>query len=110
MSKVPRWSAALSGALGLFCLAAVDADASENATFECAAGPSQLCHFSIVRQPGGLQNFVIQGRQRTVVSGLAPGRDWYLVTVNQPTPAYVAACQQASFRCKAAIVRRGLNQ
>ncbi len=84
--------------------------ASENATFECAAGPTQLCNFSIIRQPGGAQKFVIQGRQRNVIPGLAPGLDWYMVTVGRPTPAGIDACRHASFRCKVAIVQHGVNQ
>jgi hypothetical protein len=110
MSRTQQWLTVLSGVLGLIGLVLTDARASENATFECAAGPSQLCHFSILRPPRGLQSFVVQGHQRTVVSGLAPGLDWYLMTINQPTPTMVDACQHAKFRCKAAIVQRGVNQ
>ena len=95
MSKYQRIFAALSGILGLVNVA----NASENATFECAAGAAQVCYFSIIRQPNGLQNFVVQGHQRTSIAGLAPGHDWYLVAVNHPVPASLIACQHANFVC-----------
>ena len=96
--------------LGLTGVICGTANASENAIFECAAGASQVCYFSIIRQPGGTQNFQVQGHQRTAMSGLAPGRDWYLVAVDHPTPAGMDACRQAKFRCKVAILHRGSNQ
>jgi hypothetical protein len=110
MSRHKRFLAALSGILGLAGVMVNVANASENATFECAAGVSQVCYFSIVRQPGRLQNFVVQGHQRTSVAGLAPGHDWYLVGVNHPAPPSLVACQHANFVCKAAIVHLGVNQ
>jgi hypothetical protein len=97
---------ALGTILGLINVA----HASENATFECDAGAAQVCFFSIVRQPAGLQNFVVQGHQRTAIAGLAPGHDWYLVAVNHPAPANQIACQHASFPCKVGIVHLGVNQ
>jgi hypothetical protein len=106
MSKRLYFLAALSGFLGLTAVA----DASQNATFECAAGAAQVCFFSIVRQPGGLQNFVVQGHQRTSIAGIAPGHDWYLVAVNHPAPATAAACQSAIFTCKVGVVHLGVNQ
>jgi hypothetical protein len=107
MPKVQRWLMAI---LTLAGFAQIEARASESATFECAAGPSQLCHFSILRQLGAMQSFAVQGHQRTVIAGLAPGVDWYLTTVNQPTPTTANACRSAHFLCKAALVKRGLNQ
>jgi hypothetical protein len=110
MSRFQRSLAVLSAILGLAGVTSKVADASENATFECAAGAAQVCYFSIIRQPGGLQNFVVQGHQRTAIAGLAPGHDWYLVAVNHPAPANLLACQHANFPCKAAIVHLGVNQ
>ena len=107
MSRRQRLLIALIGLTGPLINAAF---ASENATFECAAGAGQVCYFSIVRQPGGLQNFVVQGHQRTAIAGLAPGHDWYLVAVNHPAPATAIACQHAIFTCKVAIVHLGVNQ
>jgi hypothetical protein len=110
MSISQRLLAALGGVLGLAGVMFTEANASVNATFECAAGAAQVCYFSILRQPGGTQNFVVQGHQRTAIAGLAPGRDWYLVAVNHPAPASLNACQHANFRCKVAIVHLGVNQ
>jgi hypothetical protein len=110
MSKYQRWFTALSGVFLLTGIMAAEGSASGNATFECAAGPAQVCYFSILRQPGGMQNFVVQGHQRTAISGLAPGVDWYLVAVNHPAPVNVDACRRANFPCKVAIVHLGTNQ
>lgn len=110
MSRRQQFLATLSGILGLAGITADLAHASENATFECAAGAAQVCYFSIVRQPAGLQNFVVQGHQRTSIPGLAPGHDWYLVAVNHHAPLSALACQHASFPCKVAIVHVGVNQ
>jgi hypothetical protein len=104
MRPLQRWLA------GLCCLVATQASASENAIFECAAATSQVCYFSILRQPGGSQSFMVQGHQRTTLPGLAPGRDWYLVSVGQPTPSSMDACKQAKFPCRVAVVHRGNNQ
>jgi hypothetical protein len=98
------------GLLGTVSVMFNVAQASQNATFECSAGPAQVCYFSIVRQPNGLQSFVVQGHQRTTISGLAPGHDWYLVAVNHPVPASLSACQNATFVCKVRIVHLGVNQ
>jgi hypothetical protein len=106
MSRCQRLLAALSGIVGLVNVA----NASENGTFECAAGAAQVCYFSIVRQPSGLQSFVVQGHQRTSIAGLAPGHDWYLVAVNHPVPASLNACQHANFVCKVGLVHHGVNQ
>jgi hypothetical protein len=106
MPNLQRLLAALIGVAGLANIA----HASDNATFECAAGPAQVCFFSIIRQPAGLQNFVVQGHQRTSIAGLAPGHDWYLVAVNHPAPTSLTACQHANFVCKAAIVHLGVNE
>jgi hypothetical protein len=110
MSEYQRSIAALSGILLLAGGIINVANASENATFQCAAGAAQVCYFSIVRQPNGLQNFVVQGHQRTSIAGLAPGHDWYLVAVNHPVPASLIACQHANFVCKVGIVHLGVNQ
>ena len=110
MSGRQRLLAGLSFMFGLAAVMVNVANASESATFECAAGAAQVCYFSIVRQPAGLQNFVVQGHQRTAIAGLAPGHDWYLVAVNHPAPASLAACQHANFVCKASVVHLGVNQ
>jgi hypothetical protein len=102
--------AALIGLTGLAGVMANFANASENAIFECSAGASQVCFFSIVRQPDGLQNFVVQGHQRTSIAGLAPGHDWYLVAVNHSPPANAFACQHAKFPCKVEMVHLGVNE
>ena len=87
-----------------------NANASQSATFACAAGPAQVCYFSIPRQPNATQNFVVQGGQRTSIAGLAPGHDWYEVGINHPPPATAYACQHANFRCKVGVIRLGTNQ
>jgi hypothetical protein len=110
MSGIPRWLIGMGSICVLLNLVAGAAMASENATFECASGPSQVCNFSIIRQPGGAQKFAVQGRQRTVIPGLAPGQDWYLVAVGHPAPANLDACRRAAFQCKAAIVQHGVNR
>ncbi len=110
MANLQRWIAVLGGFLALAGGISIAANASESATFECTAGPSQVCFFSIVRQPAGMQTFVVQGHQRLAVAGLAPGRDWYLVAVNHPAPPNVIACRAAKFPCKIAIVHLGTNQ
>lgn len=110
MSRRLRLLAALSGILGLAGAGVAVANASENVTFECTAAAAQVCFFSIVRQPARLQNFVVQGHQRTSIAGLAPGVDWYLVAVNHQAPPNVFACQHASFPCKVALVHVGVNQ
>jgi hypothetical protein len=110
MAVFKRWLVMLSEVVGLAGMLSVAANASGSATFQCAAGPSQVCYFSILRQPNGKQNFVVQGHQRTAIAGLAPGVDWYLVAVNHPTPASLNACRTANFPCKIAIVRLGTNQ
>ena len=110
MPVTKRSLAGLSGVMALVCAMAIAANASENAIFECTSGASQICYFNILRQPGGTQTFAVQGHQRIAMAGLAPGRDWYLVAVDHAAPASMAACQNANFRCKAAIVQRGTNR
>jgi hypothetical protein len=110
MAIYRRLLTALTGIIGLIGVMANVANSSQNATFECAAGATQVCYFSIIRQPGGLQSFVVQGHQRTSIAGLAPGQDWYLVAVNHPAPPTPIACQNANFLCKVGIVHLGVNQ
>ena len=100
----------LGASLGLVGLLTVPVAASENATFECLAGPAQVCHYGILRPPSRIQSFVVQGHQRLTVSGLAPGVDWYLVTVDHALPTGVDACRRATFRCKVGLVQHGTNQ
>jgi hypothetical protein len=104
------WQQLLAGIVTLVGVMENVAHASQNATFECAAGAAQVCYFGIVRQPGGMQSFVVQGHQRTTIVGLAPGRDWYLVAVNHAVPASLIACQNAKFPCKIGLVHIGVNQ
>ena len=62
---------------------------------------AQVCFFSIVRQPAQLQNFVVQGHQRTPLPVLHPVLIgiWWRSTI--PLRANLVACQHANFLCKA---------
>jgi hypothetical protein len=105
-----KWQQFFTGGLWLVGVTVNVAHASQNATFECTAGAAQVCYFSIVKEPGGMQSFVVQGHQRTSIIGLAPGHDWYLVAVNHAAPTSLAACQNAKFPCKIGLVHVGVNQ
>ena len=77
MSATGKISLVLGAILGFAGLPTIPAEASENATFECLAGPAQICYYGILRPPGRVQSFVVQGHQRLTISGLAPGNDVY---------------------------------
>jgi len=110
MSATGKISLVLGAILGFAGMPSIPAEASENATFECLAGPAQICYYGILRPPGRVQSFVVQGHQRLTISGLAPGNDVYMVAIDHAIPAGVDLCRRASFRCKVGMVHRGTNQ
>jgi hypothetical protein len=83
----------------------------QTVTFRCGAQQGQTCFFSILPQNGGISNFTIKGGQTHQQSGLWPGKDRYIVTIDRPTPADWAKCQaQVGGWCSWGVVKSGINQ
>jgi hypothetical protein len=60
----------------------------------CDAPFGRTCYFSIQFATGGVRNFSLMSGRKTVMSGVAPGRDQYLVSVDAPNLGDASRCRQ----------------
>lgn len=82
---------------------------AQSVQFGCDAPPGYTCYFSITYDKGlSLKNFILDGGQRTIISGLTPGVDFYTVAINQPPPSYSDQCGKR-FPCKYSLVNFDYN-
>ena len=92
-------------------LAAATASAlaqQETVQFGCDAGGNDTCHFSIRDSSGGTRNFTMRARERNSISGVFPGKDLYMVSINQSPPNDPNNCG-ATYWCKSEMVKTGYN-
>jgi len=80
----------------------------ETVQFGCDAGGNDTCYFSIRDSSGGTRNFTMRARERDVVSGVFPGKDLYMVSINQAPPNDQNNCG-ATYWCKSEAVKTGYN-
>jgi len=80
----------------------------ETVQFGCDAGGNDTCFFSIRDSSGGTRNFTMRARERDRISGVFPGKDLYMVSINQSPPNDPNICG-ASYWCKSEMVKTGYN-
>lgn len=80
--------------------------------FACDAPPGNICYFHVQSALRNFaQRFAVSASGRVIVTGVIPGVDRYVVTVNQVPPLQIdcrAAADQRKF-CKVAVVQAGTN-
>ena len=92
-----------------FAFVALPVLAQETVQFGCDAQPSQTCYFSIrYANDVGNRNFTLRGGERDYISGVTPGSDVYLVSIDQSPPNDPSDCGK-NYWCKKATIIRGYN-
>lgn len=85
---------------------------ARSVTFGCDAPAGNVCDFIVVSVQRGVgQHFALAGGARAQVTGVIPGLDRYIVTVNQTAPLQIdcnAAPDRTRF-CKVAMAGDGYN-
>lgn len=85
---------------------------ARSVTFGCDAPAGNVCDFIVVSVQRGVgQHFALPGGAKAQVSGVIPGQDRYIVTVNQTAPLQIdcnAAPDRTRF-CKVATAGDGYN-
>jgi hypothetical protein len=80
----------------------------ETVRFGCDAGGNDTCYFSIRDSSGGTRDFTMHARERGDISGVFPGSDMYMVSINQSPPNDPSNCGE-TFWCKSDMIKMGYN-
>jgi hypothetical protein len=108
--SVWRWAPAFAGLSSLF--AAIPAIAQGSVQWGCDAPVGRTCYFSIQFAGGGVRNFSLLSGRKTMVGGVTPGRDQYLVSIDAPNMGDIARCRQliaVGRVCQAKVVDPNYN-
>lgn len=82
---------------------------ADTVPFGCGADPSMTCYFSIRFANGTAhRNFTMRGGTQDNISNVEPGRDLYLVSIDQSPPTDPNQCG-VSFWCKKATINSNYN-
>ncbi len=104
-----RWAVALGGLASLFPAASV---AQGSVQWGCDAPVGKTCYFSIQFASGGVRDFSLPAGRKTMVGGVTPGRDRYLVSIDAPNLGDINRCRQlmaVGRICQAKIVDPSYN-
>jgi hypothetical protein len=98
--------ACVSGAL------AVPALAQGSVQWGCDAPVGKTCYFSIQLATGGTRSFSLPSGRKMTVSGVTPGQDRYLVSIDAPNMGDINRCRQlvaVGRVCQAKVVDPSYN-
>ena len=94
MEKTPIGPRALAFGALLSVLMVGSALAQGSVQWGCDAPVGKMCYFSIQFAGGGVRNFSLPAGRKTMVGGVTPGRDQYLVSIDAPNLGDVQRCRQ----------------
>jgi hypothetical protein len=85
------------------------AQGGKTVQFGCDAPKGHICHFILSFASGtAAKSFTVDGGMRTVVSGVVPNADSYVVAIDRDPPSNPEQCG-LQFPCKRVFVNAGYN-
>ena len=102
--------ASVAAALGIvFASQGALAQGARTVQFGCDAPKGHICHFILSFASGaGAKSFTVEGGTRTVVSGVVPNADSYVVAIDRDPPSNPEQCG-LQFPCKRVFINAGYN-